>query len=68
MPVKKKAPAKKRVKKSDMAVPMMAQDKNVSVDKIANGYLVSTYTDKGTKKVFAEDQNQVAKYVKKLLG
>ncbi|MCK5023061.1 MAG: hypothetical protein KAS04_02715 [Candidatus Aenigmarchaeota archaeon] len=70
-PVKKmtkKAP-KRTKKKVAMAVEMpMNEHKSVSIKKASNGFVVSSYTDKGEKTLIAKNKKEAKKHADKLLG
>ncbi len=61
----KKAPAKKKVSKVEV-IPTNSR-KNVNITKAENGYVVSSYGDKGEKTVIAKNKTEAKKAANKLL-
>jgi len=57
----------KKKRTSEIAVqPTMS--KSVRMEKISNGFVVSTYTEKGEKQVFAKTKKQAKEVAAKMLG
>jgi len=67
-PVKKQTTKKKR--KATSAMPVSAnQYTSVDIRKADNGFVISTYSDKGKSKTFvAKDKPEMQQISKKLLG
>lgn len=62
--MKKKSSGKKN-KNADMTQPVLS--KSVRMEKISNGFVVSTYTDKGEKQVFAKTKKEAKEVAAKML-
>ena len=62
----KKAPSKKK-KNTTVAMPMN-EHKSVSIKKANNGFVVSSYTDKGEKTLIAKTKKEAKQHADKLLG
>ena len=61
--------AKKTTKsKTKTVAPAMATSKSIDVEKISNGYIVSTWTEKGKKATYAKTKKEVKNIVPKMLG
>lgn len=64
----KKTPAKtKRKAAMETAMPMN-EHKSVSIKKASNGFVVSSYTDKGEKTLIAKTKKEAKTHTDKLLG
>lgn len=61
-----KKPVKGKVKKV-VAIPESSR-KSVNITKASNGYVVSSYTDKGEKTMIAKNKTEAKKHADKLLG
>ncbi|HDY88062.1 MAG TPA: hypothetical protein ENH82_08125 [bacterium] len=61
--------AKKGRKRNNVSeVPTPSLSKSVRMEKITNGFVVSTFTDKGEKAVFAKTKKAAKEVAVKLLG
>jgi hypothetical protein len=66
---KKSAPKKKaRKKKSPSAEPMRSNVKTVDIKRVSNGYVVSTWTDKGEKAKIAKTKQEAKDIAANMLG
>lgn len=63
----KKAPSKKRNTKAAVAMPMN-EHKSVNIKKANNGFVISSYTDKGEKTLIAKTKKEANAHANKLLG
>ena len=70
MAVKTKIKTKTKKKKATSAMPVSAnQYTSVDIRKADNGFVISTYSDKGKAKTFvAKDKPEMQRISKKLLG
>jgi len=69
MPKKpKKAPKRKNKKAAKATVMSMSDSNSVNIKKAGNGYVVSSYTNKGEKTLIAKTKKEADGHVDKLLG
>ena len=64
----KKAPEKKKKKVAAAVVMPMNEHKSVNIKKANNGFVVSSYTDKGEKTFIAKTKKEAKGHADKLLG
>jgi len=60
--------AAKRKKAKETAVSPVRQSVNVDLDRAKNGYIVSTWTDKGSLKYIAKTKKEAMAYANRLLS
>lgn len=62
--------AKKKAKKSSNTVEAMPSSlvKSVRIEKVSNGFVISTYTDKGEKAKIAKTKVEATKIAQKMLA
>lgn len=63
-----KPPKKGKVVKRTISVIPESSRKSVNITKASNGYVVSSYTDKGEKTMIAKNKTEAKKHADKLLG
>ncbi len=63
----KKKSTTKSSKKSDATVPEISTSKSVRIEKISNGFVISTFTDKGEKAAFGKTRKDAEKIALKML-
>ena len=68
MPKKKTAKRKPRRKKTTNAMSMPTKSKSVDIKRVSNGYVVSTWTDKGEKAKIAKTKAEAKEIAVKMLG
>ena len=68
MKMPKKAPKRKKKKVAKVTAMSMSGDRSVNIKKAGNGYVVSSYTDKGEKTLIAKTKKEANGHVDKLLG
>lgn len=69
MPKKPRKAPKRPKKKVAMETSMpMNENKSVNIKKASNGYVVSSYTDKGEKTLIAKTKKEAKGHADKLLG
>lgn len=49
------------------SAPVRIVDKNINIKKISNGFVVSTYTEKGEKAKFCKNRKEVKNMVGKMV-
>ena len=64
----KKPTKMKASKNKSTAETSMSSRKSVNITKASNGFVVSSYTDKGEKTLIAKTKKEAKKYADKLLG
>ncbi len=62
----KKSKSKSKSKKSSGEV-VMVRNKNVDIEKISNGFVVSTFTEKGRKSKFGKTKKEAQEIALKML-
>jgi len=50
-----------------VATPKVSKSKSIRVEKVSNGFVVSTYTDTGEHAKIAKTQKEADKFVKQML-
>ena len=69
MPKKpKKAPKRKKKKVAKVTAMPVSDGNSVNIRKAGNGYVVSSYTNKGEKTLIAKTKKEATGHVDKLLG
>ena len=58
---------KKSSKKSLSEAPILITDKNINIKQISNGFVVSTWTDKGEKAKFAKTKKELKTIISRLV-
>jgi len=68
MKMPKKTPKRKKKKIAKMTAMPMNDNPSVNIKKAGNGFVVSSYTNKGEKTLIAKTKKEANGHVDKLLG
>ena len=58
----------KKMKSNEVAISAPVLSKSVRMEKISNGFVVSTYTEKGEKSTYAKTKKEAKEVAAKMLG